>query len=69
MNLAYWEEQIKATLVTAAHLAVPVTYPVTYTERVYLPALFRSYRGQEDLDQPNTMTPSFSRYQTLPEDP
>jgi hypothetical protein len=24
MNLDYWEEQIKATLVTAAHLAVPV---------------------------------------------
>jgi hypothetical protein len=29
MNLDYWEEQIKATLVTAAHLAVPVDYAFT----------------------------------------
>jgi hypothetical protein len=31
MNLDYWEEQIKATLVTAAHLAVPVEYGFTLT--------------------------------------
>jgi hypothetical protein len=29
MTLDYWEEQIKATLVTAAHLAVPVEYGFT----------------------------------------
>jgi len=31
MNLDYWEEQIKATLVTAAHLAVPVMHGFTLT--------------------------------------
>jgi len=50
MNLDYWEEQIKATLVTAAYLAVPIT--VTYTEQVYLPVVLRSFPGQEDLRQP-----------------
>lgn len=29
MNLAYWEEQIKATIASAAHLAVPVEYGFT----------------------------------------
>ena len=46
MNLDYWEEQIKATLVTAAHLAVPIDNK----ERVYLPVLLRSYREQEELE-------------------
>jgi hypothetical protein len=31
MNLDYWEEQIKATLVTAAHLAVPVEFTLAAT--------------------------------------
>jgi hypothetical protein len=48
MNLDYWEEQINATLVTAAHLAVPITNK----ERVYLPVLLRSYREQEE-PEPN----------------
>lgn len=33
MNLDYWEEQIKATVAIAAHLAVPFTD----TYRAYLP--------------------------------
>jgi hypothetical protein len=38
MNLDYWEEQIKATLVTAAHLAVPVELGRV---PVYLPIVLR----------------------------
>jgi hypothetical protein len=63
MNLDYWEEQIKATIASAAHLAVPVTS----TEELYLPALFRSFGGQEDLDQLNTETSSGFRWQALRE--
>jgi hypothetical protein len=32
MNLAYWEEQIKATVASAAYLAVPMT-----GAQIYLP--------------------------------
>jgi len=63
MNLDYWEEQIKATIAITAHLAVPVTY----TEQVYFPVLFRSYRGQEDLDTPSTISSSRFRCQTVAE--
>jgi hypothetical protein len=38
MNLDYWEEQIKATIATAAHLAVPVTAK----SRVYLPVILKA---------------------------
>ena len=38
MNLDSWEEPIKATLVTAAHLAVPVELG---ERRVYLPIVLR----------------------------
>jgi hypothetical protein len=38
MNLAYWEEQIKATVASAAHLAVPVELGGV---RVYLPIVLR----------------------------
>jgi hypothetical protein len=31
MNLAYWEEQIKATIASAAHIAVPVEYGFALT--------------------------------------
>jgi hypothetical protein len=63
MNLAYWEEQMKATIASAAHLAVPVTSK----EQVYLPVLFRSFRGQEDLEQLDTKTSSDFRWQAPPE--
>jgi len=39
MNLNYWEEQIKATLVTAAHLAVPVAAK----SKVYMPVIIKAY--------------------------
>jgi hypothetical protein len=39
MNLDYWEEQIKATIASAAHLAVPVTC----TKHAYLPMVARYY--------------------------
>jgi hypothetical protein len=38
MNLAYWEEQIKATVASVAHLAVPVELG---GGRVYLPIVLR----------------------------
>lgn len=39
MNLDYWEEQIKATVATAAHLAVPITD----VNKIYLPVILKAY--------------------------
>jgi len=39
MNLDYWEEQMKATIATAAYLAVPVPW----TAEVYLPVILKAY--------------------------
>jgi len=39
MNLDYWEEQIKASIATTAHLAVPLPA----AELIYLPLIVRAY--------------------------
>ena len=62
MHLDYWEEQIKATLVTAAHLAVPIIC----TERIYLPMLVRSYQGQGELNHPITTAEIHDRSLGIP---
>jgi hypothetical protein len=63
MNLDYWEEQIKATIAMAAHLAVPVNL----AEQAYLPIVLESFQGQEALGQPNIKRSGCFREQVLPE--
>jgi hypothetical protein len=40
MNLDYWEEHIRATVATAAHLAVPVNMEYTV---VYFPIILKDH--------------------------
>lgn len=41
MNLGYWEEQIKASVIFAAHLLTPLGLE---PKKIYLPAVFESGR-------------------------
>lgn len=56
MNLAYWEEQMKATIAATAFLAVPVTNVAP----VYLPVMADSYGGSAELGPANTTAPDHS---------
>lgn len=65
MNLYYWEEQIKATIAVAAHLAVPVTS--NENEQVYLPTMFWLHQEHENLDEPCKMSSGNCRCRMLSE--